>query len=259
MASSSKKIPFKLLPQEDRTLQPETAATEARSKCLKKQRDALAGAVSQKLKWNLPHFCGFTGSLLSAHNTIAAPQWPPSLNQFSSHQQSKVQEKLTKRKSSKIFLIIIIIIVIIIIIYPMGAKAPSTQMCSAVLYLKLSSKNDPLFTKMQIRDIICKYTMALWIYSYMCKICIYVHIFAMMRLYVCCEHCATMVNWLSFLIWPGQNLCSHPHRFSCPMTVWPSSFDPPCEHQDQLMLSAPREAVPYACWSEYDQSDMQRS
>ena len=102
--------------------------------------------------------------------------------------------------------------------------------------------------------------MALWIYSYMCKICIYVHIFSMMRLYVCCEHCATMVNWLSFLIWPGQNLCSHPHRFSCPMTVWPSSCDPPCEHQGQLMLSAPREAVPYACWSaEYDQPARQRS
>ena len=38
--NGSKNILLKLLPQ-DRTLQPETAATEARSKCLKKQRDAL--------------------------------------------------------------------------------------------------------------------------------------------------------------------------------------------------------------------------
>ena len=72
--NGSKNILSKLLPQ-DRTLQPdETAATEARSKCLKKQRDALVAAVSQKLKSNPSHFCGFTGSLLSAHNTIAAPQ-----------------------------------------------------------------------------------------------------------------------------------------------------------------------------------------
>ena len=140
-----KKIPFKLFPR-DRTLQLETVGR-------KKQRMLCSRFSKVKMEFLWLHWVS------PLHTTPL--QQHSDLHQFSPHQQSKVRcgenwQKSDKKRhltSSKIFLLIIIII-----ICPMGAKAPSTQMCSAVLYLKLSSKNDPLFTK---RDIICKNTMAL--------------------------------------------------------------------------------------------------
>jgi len=210
--AARKKIPFKLFPR-DWTLQLETVGR-------KKQRMLCSRFSKVKMEFLWLHWVS------PLHTTPL--QQHSDLHQFSPHQQSKVRcgenwQKIDKKRrltSSKIFLLIIIIC-------PMGAKAPSTQMCSAVLYLKLSSKNDPLFTK---RDIICKYTMALWIYSYMRKnmhICAYV-----------CYDAVICVLWtlchdgelIPVLIWSCQNLCCQPHCF-----VWPSSCDPPCEHQEQLI------------------------
>ena len=108
--------------------------------------------------------------------------------------------------------------------------------------------------------------MARWIYSYMCvNMHIYMNIFAMMRLYVCCEHCDTMVSWSQF--WSGlvktcaASLIASPDHRRVILHVntkssWSKgSFDHTTGWRSVHMWSS-REAVPYAWSSEYDQRDI---
>ena len=92
------------------------------------------------------------------------------------------------------------------------------------------------------------------------------NIFAMMRLYVCCEHCATMVSWSQF--WSGllvktcaASLIASPDHRRVILHVntkssWSKgSFDHTTSWRSVHMWSS-REAVPYAWSSEYDQRDI---